>query len=66
MNILDIIFCVILGLLAVRGIFRGLIRETASILSLILAFVLANSYYAELAPLLTKLPGADNCRSGPI
>lgn len=57
MSILDIIFCVILALLAVRGIFRGLIREVASILGLVLAFVLANSYYAELAPRLEELLG---------
>lgn len=52
MNTLDIVFCVILGFLGIRGIFRGLIKEIASILGLVLGFVLANSYHAEVSPLL--------------
>jgi membrane protein required for colicin V production len=54
MNTLDIIFCVILAFLGLRGIFRGLIKEIASILGLILGFVLANTFHAELAPLLVR------------
>lgn len=54
MNTLDIVFCVILGFLGLRGIFRGLIREVASILGLLLGFFLANSYHAQLSPLLEK------------
>ena len=57
MNTLDIVFCVILGFLGLRGIFRGLIKEIASILGLILGFVLANSYHARLSPLLEDLLG---------
>lgn len=52
MNTLDIVFCVILGFLGIRGIFRGLVKEVASILGLVLGFVLANSYYTQLSPLL--------------
>lgn len=52
MNTLDIVFCVILGFLGLRGIFRGLVKEVASILGLILGFVLANLFHAELAPRL--------------
>lgn len=52
MNTLDIIFCVILGFLGLRGIFRGLIREVASILGLLLGFILANTYHGQLVPLL--------------
>jgi len=52
MNTLDIVFCVILGFLGLRGIFRGMIREVASILGLLLGFFLANTSHAELAPLL--------------
>ena len=54
MNTLDIVFCVILGFLGLRGIFRGLVKEVASILGLILGFVLANVFHGELAPLLEK------------
>lgn len=57
MNILDIVFCIIIALLAIRGVFRGLVRETASILGLVLGFVLANSFYAELSPRLEELLG---------
>jgi membrane protein required for colicin V production len=54
MNTLDIVFCVILGFLGLRGIFRGLIKEVASILGLILGFILANAFHAELSPLLVR------------
>ena len=52
MNTLDIVFCVILGFLGLRGIFRGMVKEVASILGLILGFVLANTYHPQLSPLL--------------
>lgn len=52
MNTLDIIFCVILGFLGLRGIFRGLVKEVASILGLLLGYILANAYHPELSPLL--------------
>lgn len=52
MNTLDIVFCVILGFLGLRGIFRGMVKEVASILGLILGFVLANIYHPQLSPLL--------------
>lgn len=57
MQTLDIILCVILGFLGIRGIFRGLVKEIASILGLILGFVLANSYHAEFSPLLEEFLG---------
>ena len=50
MNTLDIIFLIILGTLLIRGMFRGLMREIASILGLVLGFFLANTYHAELVP----------------
>lgn len=52
MNTLDIVFCVILGFLGLRGIFRGLVKEAASILGLVLGFILANTFHPQLAPLL--------------
>jgi membrane protein required for colicin V production len=54
MNTQDIVFCVILGFLGIRGIFRGLVKEVASILGLVMGFVLANTFHAELAPMLEK------------
>lgn len=57
MNTLDIIFCVILGFLGIRGVFRGLVKEIASILGLILGFVLANSYHAQFSPFLEEYLG---------
>lgn len=58
MNTLDIVFCVILGFLGIRGVFRGLIKEIASILGLILGFVLANTYHAQLTPFLEPTLGS--------
>ena len=49
MNILDIIFSIILCFLGIRGIFRGLVKEAASVFGLVLGFFLANSYYGQLA-----------------
>jgi membrane protein required for colicin V production len=57
MNTLDIVFCVILGFLGLRGIFRGMVKEVASILGLLLGFVLANTYHAQLSPMLEDLLG---------
>jgi membrane protein required for colicin V production len=54
MNTLDLIFCVILGFLGIRGIFRGLVKEVASILGLVMGFILANTFHVELAPMLEK------------
>jgi membrane protein required for colicin V production len=54
MNTLDIIFIIILGILCMRGIFRGMVREIASILGLVLAFVLANAFHAQLLPSVQK------------
>lgn len=57
MNILDIIFSIILCFLGIRGIFRGLVKEAASVFGLVLGFFLANSYYGQLAPHLEFLFG---------
>jgi membrane protein required for colicin V production len=63
MNTLDIVFCVILGFLGLRGIFRGLVKEVASILGLILGFVLANLFHAELVPMLERPLGGPGLAS---
>lgn len=55
MNTLDIIMIGIVVFFAIRGFFRGLLREIGSILGLILAFFMANNFY-DLAA--AKLSGA--------
>lgn len=54
MNTLDIIFLIILGTLFIRGIFRGLMREIASILGLVLSFFLANTYHDQMLPYVQR------------
>ncbi|OBQ51580.1 CvpA family protein [Halodesulfovibrio spirochaetisodalis] len=49
MNYLDIIFIIITGFFCIRGFFRGLVLETASIAGVIGGFILANNYYRQLA-----------------
>lgn len=53
MNTLDIVLTCIVGFFTIRGFFRGLVREIAAILGLILGYILANVYYSEVAALLT-------------
>ena len=48
MNYLDVIFIVIAGFFCIRGFFRGLILEVASIAGVIGGFILANTYYEQL------------------
>ncbi|GAB1410284.1 hypothetical protein MASR1M90_14380 [Desulfovibrionales bacterium] len=49
MNTLDIVLVCLVGFLTIRGFFRGLVREIAAILGLILGYILANAYYTEMA-----------------
>ena len=49
MNYLDVIFIVIAGFFCIRGFFRGLILEVASIAGVIGGFILANTYYGQLS-----------------
>ena len=57
MNTLDIIFTAILGIMTIRGFFRGLIREVASIIGLILGFFLANEFYIQGREVVVRLLG---------
>ena len=45
MNGLDFVFIIIILLGLVRGLFRGLVKEFASIVGLIFGFLVANQYY---------------------
>ena len=48
MNGLDIVFIIIILLGLVRGLFRGLVKEFASIVGLVFGFLVANQYYQPL------------------
>lgn len=54
MNFFDIIVIVILGYCFIRGIFRGLIKELASIVGVFGGFYAAYTYYMMVAKLLSK------------
>lgn len=49
MNALDIIICIIISYCFVRGIFRGIVREFASIIGIFLGLFTAYAYYDFLA-----------------
>ena len=50
---IDIIFLIIMGLMAVRGLFKGLIQEAFSFGSLILGLLASMAFYKALAGFLT-------------
>ncbi|NCC23746.1 MAG: CvpA family protein [Deltaproteobacteria bacterium] len=54
MNLLDIIILGVAAFMLIRGCFRGLVREVASIVGLVLAFYLANSYHNQITPLVAR------------
>ena len=59
MNWLDVIFLLILIFTSVHGLFKGLIKEVASILGLVLGIIAANRYYGFLAHRLGDMSIAD-------
>jgi len=54
MNSFDIVVAVILGFCLIRGIFRGLVKEMASIIGVLAGFYAAYTYYPEMAGLLSR------------
>ncbi len=54
MNFFDITIIIILGFCVIRGVFRGLIKELASIIGVLGGFYAAYSYYMVLARLLSR------------
>jgi membrane protein required for colicin V production len=54
MNPFDMVIVVILGYGVIRGIFRGLIRELASIAGVAAGFYVAYANYKTLSPLLSR------------
>jgi membrane protein required for colicin V production len=49
MNLLDIAILIIVALMTVRGFFRGIVQEAATLLGLIASFFLAALYYKNLS-----------------
>jgi membrane protein required for colicin V production len=49
MNLLDIAILIIVALMTVRGFFRGIVQEAATLLGLIASFFLSALYYKNLA-----------------
>jgi membrane protein required for colicin V production len=49
MNLLDLAILIIVVLIAVRGFFRGIIQEAATLFGIIASFFLASYYYNDLA-----------------
>lgn len=54
MNGLDVFFTVILGFSLIRGIFRGLVKEVASIIGVLSGYYAAYTYYPLVARLLSR------------
>lgn len=54
MNILDIAFAIVASFFLLRGIFRGLIVEVASLIGVAGGFFVANHHHAELIPYVQK------------
>jgi len=53
MNTFDIIISAIFGYCLVRGLFRGLIKEVASIIGVFSGFYAAYTYYPEIAGMMS-------------
>ncbi len=54
MNFFDIAIIIIISFCLIRGVFRGILRELASIVGVIVGFYGAFNYYKEFSPLLEK------------
>jgi membrane protein required for colicin V production len=55
MNAFDIIVALVLGYSLIRGLFRGLVKEVASIIGVLGGFFAAYSYYADGAHYLARV-----------
>ena len=51
MNTLDIAFLVVIAFFLLRGLYRGLLVEVASLAGVVLGFFLANRYYLDVSVL---------------
>ncbi len=57
MNPFDVVVVIILGFCLIRGIFRGLIKEVASLIGVLAGFYAGYTYYRELAVFLARWMG---------
>ena len=55
MNQFDTVIFILLTLFAIRGIFRGLVTELIVLISLVLGFLIAFTYFPQLQTVLLKL-----------
>ncbi len=55
MSALDIIVLIVMGVFIARGIWVGFIRQLASLIALILGFVIAGRYYDDTAALISPI-----------
>jgi len=55
MNLLDWIFIIIIGVSAIYGLFKGLIKEVLSLLAVIIGLIVASRFYMGASPLLIDL-----------
>lgn len=62
MSFLDIIVLIVLAVFIVRGMWVGFIRQLASIIALVLGFVMAGRYYDDTLPLIS--PFVENQQIG--
>jgi len=55
MNLLDWSFIIIIGVSAIYGLFKGLIKEVVSLLAVIIGLILASRFYEGISSLLKNL-----------
>ncbi|MFH1156772.1 MAG: CvpA family protein [Pseudomonadota bacterium] len=62
MNFFDIIIVIVISFCLIRGLFRGFIREVASIIGVVAGFYGAYTYYGSITPLLTRFVANEGYR----
>ena len=55
MSVLDIFFVIVLVFFLLRGLYRGLFLEVASIVGLVAGFLAANRFYMDVYPLVQQI-----------
>lgn len=64
MPVTDIVILVIVGLFAVKGLFKGLVNEVFGLLGLILGYILSFQFYISLSAIYTYLGVPENISRG--
>jgi membrane protein required for colicin V production len=60
MNVLDILLLLVLAFFGLRGIFRGLVKEAAGLVGIIVGVILARQLYTALTPSLAAFMADDS------